>query len=435
MLVLCYNLMYKIRKRVVHRMFTYTKILLLFVTVLLIRPTAFGQQYTTYGIILALLALGMHLIESLKANNNFKIPRKNFIVITTAILMWTFLLAQASLVGSNHLVFAMKACVAHLIILISCGIILSHNKSNYLFFRGLLKIFIFFSFSYLVTFVITMFLGVNYSKLFLFSIPVEGYTSGVGNIYFPFTQLYGFMTVGNLELPRDLGLFRESGIFQAFLIWAFFNLEQYNLDKKIFKFILFIGVIGTFSTAGIAVFFAVYAIKLFVNKRKILSTILITISILGLFYAPYVGLKSKSITHSTSITDRTYAITTGLHGLLQNPLGTGLYNAGQDDVANSGINLLAMSNQLGFIGLALVLMVYFLPLFGYKNKRNYLIGVIPFFITLLISEPILDAPFIYIMMFANYGNAYERELVQKSLNKLKKMKFKRYRFTLRKSHI
>ena len=272
---------------------------------------------------------------------------------------------------------------------------------NYLFFRWFIKILLFFSISYSITLILGMFIGISFDKLLMFNIPVEGYESS-GNIYFPFTQLYGFMTVANIKLPRALGFFRESGIFQAFLIWAFFNLKQYNLESNKNKIILIFGIIGTFSTAGIAVLFGVYAIKLFINKKQMVSICLIGMSVIGLIYTPYIGLKAKSVTHSTSISDRSLATMNGLKRLKGNPFGTGIYNIEVNAIENSGINLLAISYKIGLIGLVLVLLVYFLPMYGYLYKRNYFVGVLPFFMTLLISQPILDAPFIYIMLLANY---------------------------------
>ncbi|MEH7249171.1 hypothetical protein V7114_20640 [Neobacillus niacini] len=410
-------------------MSTYIKIFILLIASFLLRPSAFGQQYTTYAVILVLFAFGIHVLEILKNRDSYFATKKNFVVITVSLLLWTYLLAHALIVGSNHMDFVIKASIAHIVVIGCTAIMFSHEKTNYLFFRHLIKLLIFFSFSYCVTFVIGMF-GLGFDSLRILTIPVQGYQNS-GNIYFPFTQLYGFMTVGNLQLPRALGFFRESGIFQAFLIWAFFNLKQYGLEDKRNKLILFLGILGTFSTAGIAVFFGVYAIKLFLSKRKILSVILISIGILGLFYAPYVGLKSKSVTHSTSISDRSYATNQGLERLMENPLGTGLYNTEMFDIANQGINLLAMSYTIGFIGIFLVLLAYFLPLYAYPFKQSYLVGVLPFFITLLISQPILDAPFIYIMLMANYGSTYNVHLATKPLkakNK-KKRKFKKYRLT------
>lgn len=411
-------------------MSTYLKIFILLISAFLLRPSAMGQEFTNIALVLVVCAFAIHLLEILKNKENQFITRKNFIILTTSLLLWSYLLAHALVVGSNHMDFVVKATVAHMVVIVCATIILSHEKSNFLFFRWLIKFLIFLSFSYCVTFVIGMFIGIRFESLQLFNIPVEGYESS-GNIYFPFTQLYGFMTVGNIQLPRALGFFREAGIFQAFLIWAYFNLKQYGLDNKKSKVLLFLGIIGTFSTAGIAVFFGVYAVKLFLTKRKFLSIALITLGVIGLLYAPYIGLKAKSVTHSTSISDRTFATFNGLERLKENPIGTGMYNAEMFNLANSGINLLAMSYMIGAIGLVLVLVAYFLPLYGYPFKRSYLVGIAPFFVTLLLSQPILDAPFIFIMLMANYGSAFSVEFAKKPLrvkNK-RRWKFKRYRLT------
>ncbi|UZJ79343.1 hypothetical protein [Fictibacillus sp. KU28468] len=393
----------------------YIKSITLVIGVFLLRPTALGQQYTTFGVILVLFAFGIHMLECLKNRKSYFVTRKNFIIILTSVLLWTYLLSHALVAGSNHLDFVIKASIAHIIVISCAAVILSHQKSNYMFFRHLMKIFIFFSITYTLTFILGMFLGISFDRLKLFNLPVEGYEQA-GEVYFPFTQLYGFMTVGSLQLPRGLGFFRESGIFQAFLIWAFFNLNNYRLDNKKNKVLLFLGIVGTFSTTGIVTFFTVFAIKLFLTKRRFWSLILVSLSIFVLFYAPYIGLKSKSVTHSTSISDRSFATKTGLERLIENPVGIGLYNTESSKVANEGINLLAMSYTVGIIGLIIILVTYFLPIYGYAFKRSYLVGVIPFFITFLISQPILDAPFIYLMFMADYGSltSFENDIKVKS---------------------
>lgn len=380
----------------------YIKNILLLISVFLLRPSALGQKYTSLSIILILILGFIDFLEHLRNRNNYHIDKKDFIVLITILSLWFYLLIHSFLIGSNNIEYVLKASITHIIVICCFTIILSNSKVKYLFFRWFIKLLLFFSISYIITFILGMFIGISFDKLILFNIPVEGYENS-GNIYFPFTQLYGFMTVGNIKLPRALGFFREAGIFQAYLIWAFFNLEQYNLQSNRNKIILLFGIAGTFSTAGIAVLFGVYAVKLFINKRKLLSICLIGVSIIGLIYTPYIGLKSKSVTHRTSISDRSSATISGLQRLKENPFGVGIYNVEVNDVENSGINLFAISYKIGIVGVLLVILVYFLPMHGYLYKEKYFVGILPFFMTLLISQPILDAPFIYIMLLANYN--------------------------------
>lgn len=382
-------------------MFIYFKILLLVISFFLLRPSGLGQQYTNYGLCLILVAFFLHAIEQYKYKNSYYLPKKNVIVIGSSLLLWLYLFAQSVMVGANNIDFVLKASVAHITTIICYGVILSHKKSNYLFFRWIIKIFVLFSISYYITFVISLFVGGDFNRLFLFTIPIESYETS-GNVYLPFTQLYGFMNVGNISLPRSLGLFRESGIFQAFLIWAFFNLKQYDLESRKNKIIILLGIISTFSTSGIVIFFVVYSINLFFAKKRLLSMILILIGIFAALYTPYIGLHYKSETHGTSISDRTSATKNGLERLIENPIGVGLYNKDDYESGTAGINLMALSYKIGAMGLILVMIVYFFPMFRYPYKNHYLVGVMPFLVTLIISQPILDAPIIYVMFLANY---------------------------------
>lgn len=415
-------------------MSVYLKIIPLILSVFLIRPSAMGEQFTSVALVLILFSAFIQLLEWLKYRNKFSISKKNLIVTITCLGLWTFLLMHALIQDSNNLEFVLKATISHMIVISIGAIILSHQRTNLLFFKGLIKVFIFFSFSYCITFFLTMVLGIEFEKLLLFKVPVEGYESS-GDVYFPFTQLYGFMTVGDIRLPRVLGFFRESGIFQAFLIWAYFNLKQYGLNNKKNKALLLIGIVGTFSTAGIAVFFAVYAFKLFLTRKKFLSIFLVIISVFGLIYAPFIGLESKSVTHESSITDRSFAMKDGVNRMMENPIGTGLYNAEWYDSRTSSINLIAMSKNLGVFGLTFVLLTYFLPAAFYEYRRSYLIGVMPFFLTLLLSQPILDAPIVYLIMLANYGNTSRANTVTSETTKLmpyknkKVLRMKKYKIT------
>ncbi|MGG0510613.1 hypothetical protein ABE078_24435 [Priestia megaterium] len=379
-------------------MLTYIKVLILLVAVFLVKPAAMGQSLTSVGLFLSLFSLSIHLIQFSK--KKIKFTRKNFIVACSTLLVWTYLLGHASILGSNHLDFVIKAYLAHLIIIVSGAIILSDRKSNFLFFKFFILSLVISSISYSITYILSLKMGLE--TLYLFTLPIEGY-KGSGNIYLPFTILYGVLNVGDIQLPRLLGLFRESGILQAFLIWAYFNLKSYNLNnKKWIKVFLVLGIIGTFSTTGIAVFLSTCVIYLLLNK-KFLSSILISITmLLALFFTPYIGLAYKSETHGDSINDRMYATFNGLEKLKEHPLGEGLYQMNYSDLSNSGINLLAISYKIGAIGFFLVLMMYLVPLYKYTHKKNYLICIFPLFITMLISQPLLDAPLVLIMFLANY---------------------------------
>lgn len=392
------------------------------------RPTALGQEYMSYSMVLSFGALCIHLVELLKSKEGY-ITKKNFIVLVSSLVLWSYLVVHALLMSSNNFDDVLKAGISHIVVIFIFSIILSREKENTLFFKWFIKILGLFSFS----FVLTVLLGlvVGFQSLYLFEIPIATYNHSQ-LFYFPFTSLSSFMVVSGIEFPRFLGLFREPGILQAFLIWAYFNLKQYGLETKKMKVLLFAGIVGTMSTAGIAIFFGTVALKYALNRKVIKGVLLVIFCITALNYAPIIGLQYKAETHGASLDARSYATLSGLEKMRDNPLGTGMYNRDFFDYELSGINLLASSYMIGVIGVLLTLVVYLLPLWGYPNKVPYIVGITPLLITLLYSQPILDAPLVYIMLLASYkvsSFVAETDIVSDKNKVRKKRLFKRYKLT------
>ncbi|WP_427126726.1 O-antigen ligase family protein [Priestia megaterium] len=397
-------------------MLTYVKILILLIAVFLVKPSALGQSLTSIGIGLSVLSLSLHFMEFSK--RKIRLTKKNFIVSLSVLSLWTYLLAHASILGSNHLDFVIKAYLAHVVLVICGAIVLSDRKSNFLFFRYFILSLVGSSLSYWITYTLSLILGLD--KLYLFTLPIEGY-DGSGSIYLPFTILYGLFSVGDIQLPRLLGLFRESGILQAFLVWAYFNLKNYNLEYKWIKMLIILGIIGTFSTSGIAVFLGTIVIYLIANKKPLRGTLISLAMLLALFFTPYIGLKNKAETHGDSINDRMYATISGLEKLKEHPIGEGLYQLNYNDLPNSGINLLAISYKIGILGFILVLIMYFLPLYKYEYKKNYIVSIFPLFITMLTSQPLLDAPLVLMIFLAVYDS---KNRVREKVKAKRKIKFR-----------
>lgn len=410
-------------------MFTFLKVSLLLMASFLLRPSALGQSFSDLGIILCVLTFFIHFIEFSKARK-LDITKHNAYFMLSIMIMWVYLFSHSGFNTSVHFDFTVKATISNILVLISAAITLSLKKARDIFFKSFITVLALLAGSYLITVLISIATG--FERLYMFTLPVQGYEDqGVGKVYFPFTVIYSFMGSGGFEFPRLLGLFREAGIYQAFLVWGIFSVKYFDFKKpKLIMFLLFSGVISTFSTAGLGVLLATYALKLLLD-RKIFKTIFITvIAYISVFYAPFIGLNSKSVTHSTSITDRTDATINGLRYLAENPLGIGLYNELGFEAANSGINLLANSYTIGVIGLVLVFLVFITPMFTYKLKKGYIVSVFPIFITMLLSQPILDAPMVYLILLADYGMIKERVILLEKSMKRKRSRIALPRITL-----
>ncbi|MCZ8519326.1 MULTISPECIES: hypothetical protein [Paenibacillus] len=374
------------------------KVLLLLIATFMMRPTAFGQNLSSLAMVLSLGAVYFHMVEQ-SILKNVRFTRHIQFVLVVSIVMWVYFFAHAGVQGGMHFEFVIKAAVAHIVILFSFALVLSDERANQKYFRGFIFTLMAFVISYYISLLLTT--VVPWESLYLFKINVETYDQ-TGKTYFPFTILYSFIEMPGLNLPRLLGLFREAGIFQAFLIWAIFSLESYNLDRKWIQIVLFLGVGATLSTSGLAIYFVALAMRYFFNRRGLKAIMIFAFMFYAAFFAPFIGLNDKSEKLGASVTDRSDATWEGLRLFMENPFGTGMYNEGYNNADQLGINLLSSSYMIGIIGILLVLIIYFATVFWVEDKAQYLVAVTPLFLTLLISQPVLDAPLFYIMLMAAY---------------------------------
>ena len=379
-------------------------VLLMIIGYFLVRPSGMGQEYTTIGLIIAFLAIAMYVIFYGK-RIRFKSKDKNTSIFIACYIFWGYLLLHSWLNSSEGIVMAFKAFLSNMIIITIYFILLNDKVINYKFFRGIFMLIKITIVSWIITIVISTIIPID--NLFMFKLPIEGYETS-GKVYFPFTVLYGFMTVGEqMKLPRLLSFYRESGIAQMIFIWYYFMLKQYNLENKINKIILIIGIFATFSTSGIFTFIFLLGLKYLIEKNNIknymIAIVVIIISFYTLFNAPYIGLNDKMTSHGESISTRLDMSIRGIEKFKNNPFGIGLY--GDLGIQNVNINLISSLYVIGFIGFLLYINIYLTPLLkmNKENKKIYIVSVAGIFITVLLSQPLIDAPSVYLHLLANYG--------------------------------
>lgn len=93
----------------------------------------------------------------------------------------------------------------------------------------------------------------------------------------------------------------------------------------------------------------------------------------------------------------------GLQAFYEHPFGSGLYPTGQP-----GINLVASLGSIGIIGL--ILFIYLIVVAGINSPRplRKLIYISPFVITAVTSQPLLDAPLMFIFFLFDFDLAPAR---------------------------
>lgn len=378
-------------------------VLLMITGYFFVRPGAMGQEHTIIGLLVSLLAVSIYLIFYLK-NAKFEVKDKNKTIFFWCFIFWGYLLLHAWLNESDGIVIVFKAFLNNMFIITIYFILLNNKTINYKFFRGIFIVIKISILSWIITLVISFI--VPFDNLFMFRLPLESYETS-GNVYFPTTILYGFMTVDGIKLPRLLSLYRESGISQMIFIWYYFMLKPYNLDTKINKFVLIIGVIATFSTSGIFILIFLIGLRYLIEKNNmknyIISIIMAGLSFYILFNAPYIGIKNKLLTHGESISIRLDMTLRGIQKFFNNPFGIGLY--GDMSTTNGNINLICSLYTIGLIGFILYIGIYIIPILkiNRKSRTLYIVSVASILITSMLSQPLIDAPGVYIHLFACYS--------------------------------
>ncbi|MEI5911308.1 hypothetical protein WBS58_10295 [Bacillus albus] len=359
-------------------------VLFLLLSTMLMRPALLGESYTLLGVALSGMTFILYLFINMKL---IKIEGKLLKIFLINSLYWFYLLIQSMFIQDSNYIGILKDTIITLPVIFFFAVIFSNKKYRFNFGENFILILYYLSISYLITLGLTFLIDIE--SLFLFQINIGKYFTG-GNIYFPLTPIYGFMNVENFSIIKFQSLFRESGISQAFIIWAIFNLKKFKLDKKIVYVVLHLGLIGTTSTAGLVTYFITLLVYIMLSKKisvgRIINILIIfLVGVLLVFKMPFFGFSNKIQTHSDSINERTQITTGALNDIILNPFGEGIKTT---DLPNSGINMLSLSEKIGLVGFIILLLTFIYPYFISQNKRGYAVSLLPILITALFSQPI-----------------------------------------------
>lgn len=371
----------------------------------LMRPSALGQSFQGLSLGIAVALCGLHLF--LQRRNNLVIAltskKEARLYAAAFFLFWVYEFPLA-LVSQSNLEFVIKEFISALIVFVCYGLVLVQSEENKRFFRFLCSVIAIIGMSS----GITLFLGsiMGFERLFVTQISVAGYEgamldSGVstGSLYFPFSMLYSKFTSGDVELMRFNGFFREAGIYQAVACFCI-AYEYYTRRSRLVMLGAIVGAFAAFSTIGFLLLLITLGAIFIMRIRSLFAKLfLVFVLCLGAYpvalYAPYIGLEAKQDTHGASVTDRTLAMSNVWSVLGQHPFGSGLFSGRE---ANTGINLVAATGQIGIVGFFL----QFFMLSGWRQQRGRmgrlkLLICAPLLITALISQPIAGSPMMYIL--------------------------------------
>ncbi|MSN25633.1 MAG: hypothetical protein GJV46_07140 [Geobacter sp.] len=375
----------------------------------LLRPMALGESFTILSIAFMLVALVCFFINNQTILLN-TVSIRNLAIGIYTIFIWIYLVIQSICFGANKPHYLFSALVTFTSVMLVYSLILSDRDINLKFFVFIRTVIIFFILSYFTTLIVSFIIPLDHMHLFdIKTSSTVDYSDKWGGVYFPLTPAYGITKILGMPFFRSPGPFREAGIFQAFIVWAYFSIRGSGKREFCLRTVLILGLFASYSTAGIVIFgltstvsilFNISsAVKLKVIFKEILAILMVISSLLFIFlYMPIFGLIDKLGKAQASVSDRVEATYNGLLLLVNNPLGIGYFNSNDPRI---GVNFISATGLIGIPGLILFLFLVILSIFLLHNKKQrkqYVILMMPFFLTALFSQPFIDAPFVYVML-------------------------------------
>jgi hypothetical protein len=383
-------------------------VVLLLFSLCLTRPSLLGQDYNYVGglgVVFTTLAFlltrsGARLVVARSS------PELNIAV--ALLIFWSYAFGLSVFFGSSNLPFLFKASAAGFSVPI-CFLLLSANSNlidqTFSIFARLNSVL---GYSIAITYCLLPIVG--YAGLRLFTYAIGGYddgdTGGNGDALFPFSVVYGNLI--EYGIYRFCGIYRESGIAQAFFVWSAIYL-MYSRAKPMWIIGSLLGALLCGATAVVFSFGAAAVIHFgsrSLNRPRELLTlvVLLTALTLLLLFVPGLGLLDKAVTHESSLTDRQDAMTMALSGgdFWRLLFGHGLFYETTKIVENIGINAISAIFHIGLIGFVLYIATFFAGAFGtgsYRDACRYLTLISPFLVTSLFFQPVIDAPLFMAVLF------------------------------------
>jgi hypothetical protein len=220
-------------------------------------------------------------------------------------------------------------------------------------------------------------------------------------LYFPFTLTYHFVRIGGVTIDRVVGLWREPGLYQMFIIVSFFALDFVHIRKKpLLKVLLILSLLATFSTAGYVVLLVCLAYKHLLLRpigpiKKIVVAIVL-VALLGAYaLVPKIGLTDK-LGRSEK---RLLSPQVSWQLLMQRPIvGYGITSEEQFvPGVKLGVNMLASLHKMGLGGLSIWITILVWTTMTH-HRRFTLTPLISVILTLLVAQPTYASSFTFFML-------------------------------------
>lgn len=359
-------------------------VVLLVASVPFLRPFILGEDYSTLAPVLALSAVAVSLPDGVS------LPRPSLVFLGwwTAAWLWfsvqtTWGAQEAGPIGSGWVTIWLPVAAAVLV--------LGDLRRRRMFTKALVGLVLVLCAAFAVTFAMWLLGGFGSFRIATLPLGYEAVANGTTPLYFPLTPTYSQFEFGGVVVPRMLGMGRESGIMAVLIGWSWFTLRRIGWTNSLWKVMLLVGLAGTQSTAGFAVFLIVGVVGwLFTDRpgywsigmRRTLGVVVLSAAVVTAYFVPVYGLAAKSQLNAASVDDRQRATVTGLESLWP-PIGRAPYSYEQ----LTGINLVAAVTVIGAFGAVLLAAALLHPLMTSPERAAALPAVGFVFLTTLTSQP------------------------------------------------
>jgi hypothetical protein len=381
--------------------FSQLLLVLMLISTFLYKPTVLGINYTPVGMCLSLICCILFLFFN---KQRITISKKNMAVMLAILTYFIYVCSQSIILLGWLDTNLVKAFISIISLLLCFSIVFQDKLIEYYFFKLFIAILILFVVSNIFTLIFAKIFSLEQILLFDIAMMEDGYRL---HVYFPFTPVWGRLNIFGELIMRLSALFRESGIAQAFYLWAFVVCGKYYQSKYL-KYLLLLGVIMNLSTVGFLNLMVILGLITILNiKLNKLSTPLLSLLLLvgafGVFSSiPGINLESKS---SVSYDARVGKLDEGSNEFLKSPI----FGSGASDIYIEGTatSFLQQSYAVGVVGVILYLFIFVIGFIWEEgSKKDYFIAYVPVMITLLFSQPIETAPLVMFLLLVDFNNKY-----------------------------
>lgn len=360
------------------------------------RPSLLGEVTTIVGS-LGFFLCGLATLELCGISR--LLLERTMLSQGSAIILWLFLMFH-SLFNGVPGTYMMTAFLTISLSSVGACLAFSNRAVHDAFFSAFRVYLALNALSFIITVLLTIVLSLP--SIYLTTISIGRYAlSEYGDVYLPFTISYGYREYFGITVPRLGAGFRESGIAQAFYACSIISIPHLRSLKQYLVFaLLLVGGLATQSTTGMALVGIAFCVRIMrlegLGKLSRIGLIVV-MTILGFFAIDFaindetVGFAAKEDTESYF--DRRDQTEAGLKDFFKNPMGVGVYSPD----APGGINLLSSLNTIGIIGIIFVVVNIISTWIGSFDRTTKAFYILPIFLTALTSQPLLDAPLVYVV--------------------------------------